>query len=112
MINLGKIHRNLFLGIFGMTVPFPDLASITTDYIIPLIKENIQTIPSGKTILFISGLMIFITSSIWIKETIEDLERTSRFMDQSQFNVFMVKTIAIGILAISVGLIVNKILLI
>ena len=110
MLNLGKIQTNLFAGIFGAMVSVPNSLSITKDYILPLLKGNLEKIPLGQTILFLLSTTIFIASVVWIKEIIYDIERTSRFMNQRQFDGFMLKTIVIGLLAFIVGLIINKIL--
>jgi hypothetical protein len=108
MLNLGKIQGNLFGGIVGATASLPNSISITKDYLLPLIKDNLQGFEFGTTLFLLLNVTIFIASVIWIKEIVEDIERTSRFMSQQRFNDFMIKTIVIGVAAFFVGLIINK----
>lgn len=107
-MSFGKIHRNLFGGVFVAFASIPSSLSIISDYLLPLIKNSLGEIIFGKLIFSLLSLMITIASIIWIKETIEDMDRTSRFMSRERYNLFIIKTIVIVILAIFCGLVVNR----
>ena len=53
MVNLGKIQSQLFGGVFGATASFTSSASIFLNYILPVIRRDIESMPFGKIILFL-----------------------------------------------------------
>ena len=110
MANFGKIHKNLFGGVFAAFASIPSSLSIISDYLLPALKNSFEDFILGKFVFASLSLIISIASVIWIKETIEDMERTSRFMTQEEYRDFMVKTLAIVIFAIFCGLVISKVI--
>lgn len=110
MLNLGKIHKNLFIGVFVAFASIPSSLTIISNYILPVLKNSFGEFIFGNFIFTFLSLIVSIASFIWIKETIVDMEKTSRFMTKDEYRYFVIKTIVIMIWAILFGLIVSQII--
>lgn len=103
-----KTHEKIFLGFLGLFSPIPSSVSIIKHEILPSVKGIIESLSFGRFLYFILLVSISISSIAWINEILNNIEKTSRFMGENEWNNFLAKNVAFAIFGILAGLIIGK----